>query len=142
MKVFLDANILFSSSAEKSRVRELVLVIKKQGICVTNSYGINEAERNIVAKNFGSLERLELILNNVEINNTLTVDLSVEIKEKDIPILSGAISQKCTHLLTGDKKDFGFLFGKSISGVKIVSPQLMAMELVELGILTKEQKSH
>lgn len=137
MKVFLDANILFSSSAEKSRVKELVLIIKKHGICVTNSFAVEEAKRNIVNKNFGSLERLELILNNVAINNTLIIDLPVEIKEKDIPILSGAISQKCTHLLTGDKKDFGFLFAKSISGVKIVSPQLMAMELVELGIISK-----
>jgi predicted nucleic acid-binding protein len=136
MKVFLDANILFSSSAEKSRVRKLVLIIQKHGTCVSNSYAVNEAERNMIAKKFGTLEKLELLLKNIEINNSLILDLALEIKEKDIPILSGAIAQKCTHLLTGDKKDFGFLFGQSISGVKIVSPQLMATELVKLGILT------
>lgn len=131
MKVFLDANILFSSSAEKSRVGKLVFKIQQHGICVSNSYALNEAKRNIIAKKFGTLEKLEFVLENVEINNALILDLSVEIKEKDIPILSGAIAQKCTHLLTGDKKDFGFLFGKSISGVKIVSPKLMATELVK-----------
>jgi hypothetical protein len=136
MKVFLDANILFSSSAEKSRVRKLVLIIQKHGTCVSNSYAVNEAKRNMIAKKFGTLEKLELLLKNIEINNSLILDLALEIKEKDIPILSGAIAQKCTHLLTGDKKDFGFLFGQSISGVKIVSPQLMATELVKLGILT------
>jgi predicted nucleic acid-binding protein len=138
MKVFLDANILFSASAEKSLVRELVLKIQQQGLCVSNSYAVDEAKRNIIAKKFGTLEKLESILNNIKINNALIVDLDVEIKEKDIPILSGAIAQKCTHLLTGDKKDFGFLFGESISGVKIVSPKLIATELVKLGIVTNK----
>lgn len=137
MKVFLDANILFSSSAEQSLIRELVLIIQKHGICVTNSYAINEVKRNIIAKKYGNLQILELLLQNTEINNSLMLDFNFNIREKDIPILAGAIAGRCTHLLTGDKKDFGFLFGQSISGVKIVSPQLMATELVELGILNK-----
>lgn len=137
MKVFLDANILFSSSAEKSRVRELVLILQKHGICVTNSYALNEAKKNIIAKKFGNLQILELLLENIKVNNSLILDFNFNIREKDIPILAGAIAQQCTHLLTGDKKDFGFLFGQSISGVKIVSPQLMATELMKLGILNK-----
>jgi hypothetical protein len=41
-------------------------------------------------------------------------------------------------LLTGDERDFGELFGKTIEGVKIVSPQLLADRLVELGWLERE----
>lgn len=53
MKVFLDANILFSSSVEQSRIRKLVNIIQNNGTCITNSYAIEEAKRNIIAKKFG-----------------------------------------------------------------------------------------
>lgn len=66
----------------------------------------------------------------------LVLDLPVTVKEKDVPILAGAVAQECTHLLTGDKKDFGFLFGESVLNVKVVSPKLMAIELVNLGLTT------
>ncbi|MDJ0731201.1 MAG: PIN domain-containing protein [Crocosphaera sp.] len=139
MKVFLDANILFSSSVEQSRIRKLVNIIQNNGTCITNSYAIEEAKRNITAKKFGSMEQLEfLLLEKITINNSLILDLPVTLREKDIPILAGAIAVQCTHLLTGDKKDFGFLFGESISGVKIVSPQLMASELVDLGLIKEK----
>ncbi len=138
MKVFLDANILFSSSVEKSRVRQLVNIIQNNGICITNSYAIEEAKRNIIAKKFGSIEQLEFFLEKITINDSLIPNLPVTLREKDIPILAGAIAVECTHLLTGDKKDFGFLFGQSVSGVKIVSPQLMASELVDLGLIKEK----
>lgn len=138
MKVFLDDNILFSSAAKQSRIRELIIVIQNHGSCVTNSYAVEEAKRNITAKKFGSIEQLELLLENISINNTLVFNLPVKLPNKDIPILAGAIACECTHLLTGDKKDFGFLFGELVSDVKIVSPQLMAIELVNLGLIKKK----
>ena len=141
MKVFLDANILFSSSVEQSRIRKLVNIIQNNGTCITNSYAIEEAKRNIIAKKFGSIEQLELLLEKITINNSLIPNLPVTLREKDIPILAGAIAVKSSHLLTGDKKDFGFLFGQLVSGVKIVSPQLMASELVDLGLI-KEKNSN
>jgi hypothetical protein len=36
-------------------------------------------------------------------------------------------------LLTGDQTDFGHLFGKTIAGVRVVSPKMLAEELVKLG---------
>jgi predicted nucleic acid-binding protein len=138
MKVFLDANILFSSSAKQSLIRELINVIQANGTCVTNPYAVEEAKRNIKLKNFGSIQQLELLLTGIDITNTLAIDLPVKLPDKDIPILAGAIALKCTHLLTGDKKDFGFLFGEVVSEVKIVSPQLMAIELVNMGLIKKK----
>ena len=138
MKVFLDANILFSSSAQQSRVKDLIRIIQNHGTCVTNSYAVEEARRNITAKKFGSIEQLELFLDKISINNALVLDLPVKLPAKDIPILAGAIALKCTHLLTGDKKDFGFLFGELVSGVKIVSPKLMAIELVDMGLINEQ----
>ena len=138
MKVFLDANILFSSSAKQSLIRELINVIQANGTCLTNSYAVEEAKRNIKLKNFGSIQQLELLLTGIDITNTLVIDLPVKLPDKDIPILAGAIALKCTHLLTGDKKDFGFLFGEVVSEVKIVSPQLMAIDLVNMGLIKKK----
>lgn len=48
---------------------------------------------------------------------------------KDVPILSGAIAGRATHLLTGDERDFGKFWGKTIQGVKIISPRMLAEEL-------------
>ena len=137
MKVFLDANILFSGSVAESRIAKLLEVIRKHGNCVTNSYALEEARKNIELKKFGSLEGLEFLLENITVSNKLLLKLPVELKSKDIPILGGAIAQNCTHLLTGDKKDFGFLFGKRVDDVLIVSPKLLAEEMVAKGILKK-----
>ena len=42
--------------------------------------------------------------------------------KKDRPILLAAIQAQATHLLTGDKRHFGSLYGQSISGVLILRP--------------------
>jgi hypothetical protein len=138
VKVFLDANILFSASAAHSRVRLLIYTILQTGSCVTSAYAIEEAKRNLVAKQFGSLETLNTLLTQIGVDNRLVLELPVPLPTKDIPIMAGAIATHSTHLLTGDKQDFGFLFGKTISGVKVISPRLMAEELVSLGLLTEQ----
>jgi predicted nucleic acid-binding protein len=58
----------------------------------------------------------------------------VELKDKDIPILGGAIAGRATHLLTGDERDFGALFGTTIRSVIIVSPRMLAEELARQGL--------
>jgi predicted nucleic acid-binding protein len=135
VKVFLDANILFSGSIRDSRIARLITLIKQHGSCVTNSYAVEEARKNIELKKFGSLAGLDLLLENITVSNKLLLKLPVELRSKDTPILGGAIALKCTHLLTGDKKDFGFLFGKQVENVLVVSPKLLAAEMVAKGIL-------
>ncbi len=139
MKVFLDANILFSGSNANSKIYRLLRIIQKHGECVTNSYAIEEARRNVERKKYGSVEGLELILKNIDVDDKLvSSSIPVELKPKDIPILSGAIVQKCTHLLTGDRKDFGFLYGKRVSNVLVVSTELLAEEMVAKGFIEEE----
>ena len=109
MKVFLDANILFSSSVSGSRIAKLIEVIQKHGECVTNSYAIEEARKNIELKKYGSLPELKSLLKDITVTNKLMLDLTVELNSKDVPILGGALAFQCTHLLTGDRRDFGIL---------------------------------
>lgn len=130
MKVFLNANILFSASVPTSRIAKLLAIVRQHGNCVTNSYALEEARKNLELKRFGSVEGLEELLTEVATSNKLTLNLPINLKPKDIPILGGAIAQRCTHLLTGDKKDFGFLFGQQVKGVLVVTPKLFAEELV------------
>ena len=65
----------------------------------------------------------------------LVTDLPVVLPPKDVPILGGAIAGSATHLLTGDERDFGALYGKTIQGVKIVSPKMLADELRDEGLI-------
>jgi predicted nucleic acid-binding protein len=139
VKVFLDANILFSGSVAESQIAKLLKIIRKHGNCVTNSYAVEETRKNLELKKFDSLKGLESLLEKITVSNKLILNLPVEIKSKDIPILGGAIAQKCTHLLTGDKKDFGFLFGQQVEGVLVVSPKLFAEEMVAKGIINKKE---
>jgi predicted nucleic acid-binding protein len=62
-------------------------------------------------------------------------DTGARLAEKDQPILSGAIAGGADYLLTGDKKDFGPLFGKTVHGVKIVNVQMLLAELIARGIV-------
>ena len=137
MKVFLDANILFSGSVSNSKIAKLIEVIQKHGEIVSNTYAIEEARKNIERKKYGSIYGLELLLKDITTSNQLVLDVPVELRSKDVPILGGAIALRCTHLLTGDKKDFGFLFGKQIKNVLVVSPKLLAEEMVAKGWIEK-----
>lgn len=69
---------------------------------------------------------------------TRVFDPGVTLADKDRPILCGAISGSADYLLTGDKRDFGHLFGKTVRGVKIVSVQLLLAELIGQGIVSDE----
>ena len=135
MKVFLDANILFSGAPASSRMRAFLDVLIARAECVTNTYAVEEARRNLELKLPGSLAGLDAIVRRCEVVPVLVVELAVGLKPKDQPILAGAIVSHATHLLTGDKTDFGHLYGKTVQGVKIVSPPLLADEIVALGWL-------
>ncbi len=79
----------------------------------------------------------ERLLKHIEILTIAITSLDVELTPKDIPILGGAIAGKATHLLTGDRRDFEALWGRTIQGVKIVSPQILFDDLVKKGLLKK-----
>lgn len=135
MRVFLDVNILFSGAQRHSRMRAFLDVLIKHAECVTNAYAEEEARRNLELKLPAALPNLSALIHECEFVPALAAAVTVELNPKDRPILGGAIAGKATHLLTGDKTDFGHLFGKTIQGVKVVSPRMLADELVTLGWL-------
>lgn len=135
MRVFLDANILFSASLAHSRMRSFLDVVFQHGECLTSDYAIEEARRNLELKFPPSLPLLYSLIKKCELIAALTMEPGINLKAKDLPILGGAIVGNASHLLTGDERDFGAFFGKTIRGVKIVSPRMLAEELVSAGLL-------
>jgi predicted nucleic acid-binding protein len=129
MRVFLDANILFSAAQRHSRMRAFLEVLFDQADCLTNAYAVEEARRNLELKFPEGLKALERLTGQCEMVSQLVTDLDVGLPPKDMPILGGAIAGHATHLLTGDEKDFGKFWGKTVQGVKIVSPKMLVQEL-------------
>jgi predicted nucleic acid-binding protein len=137
MRVFLDANILFSAAQPHSRTRSLVTLLLNHAACLTNAYAVEEARRNLESKFPSALAGLPLLVQKCEITLSPDGALEIEVREKDRPILGGAVAGHATHLLTGDERDFGPHCGRTVQGVKIVSPRLLAEELVRLGWLRR-----
>jgi len=130
MRIFLDANILFSAARSDSRMRAFLKVLSKQADFLTNAYAVEETRRNLELKSPKDLKSLEQLVRQCEMVSQLAADLEVELPLKDRPILGGAIAGHATHLLTGDERDFGRFWGKAVRGVKIVSPRMLAEEVL------------
>lgn len=128
MRVFLDANILFSAAKSAGAVRELLGRLAAAGhILCADHYVEAEARRNLQAKGASALDDLEVLLHRIELSafkaTPLPPDVANLLPEKDRPVLSAAIRLHCEVLVTGDRTHFGALFGKTIAGVAIHSPR-------------------
>ena len=134
MRVFLDANILFSAGKSAGAIRRLVEEIQACGHeCVADEYVIAEARRNLEQKFPSAVPDFENLLRGISrlaSPPALTApSLALLLPEKDRPVLASAIQHQCQALLTGDKTHFGRLYGQTISGVCIHSPQILAEAL-------------
>ncbi len=89
-----------------------------------SDYAIEETRRNLSEPS--QLELLSELLRSVESYPAASLDpalrADIELREKDWPILGGAVSARATHLITGDLRDFGPYFGTKLLGVMILRP--------------------
>lgn len=121
MKVFLDANILFSASDENSATRQLLDMLCRGGSPVTSPHAWEEARRNLNAKRPQLLAGFEGLRSVITITHAFALPPDVKVAEKDKPILAGAIGSGCTHLWTSDRLHIGALYGTTVHGVTILS---------------------
>ena len=134
MKIFLDANILFSASHTTSATRILFdATVKYADECITNPHAFEEAKRNIEAKRPLQLSEFKKISSHLKISNLFYNILGVDLPLQDVPILAGAIGARCSHLWTGDKKHFWKFYGQSIHGALVVSHIMLADILCKMG---------
>jgi len=135
MRVFLDANILFSAARSPGAIRRLVEEIQACGHeCVADEYVIAEARRNLEQKFPSTLTDFESRLRGISRLSSppslSTPSLALLLPEKDRHVFASAIQHQCDALITGDKTHFGRLYGQTIAGVCIHSPQSLAEVLV------------
>jgi len=99
------------------------------------AYVAAEARRNLSQKESDALETLEALLGRLEVapfqsGNTLP-DAARVLPEKDQPVLAAAICMRCAALVTGDRTHFSVLYGKTLAGVTIYSPRMLAEALLD-----------
>lgn len=136
MRIFLDANVLFSAAKSKGAVRQLLELLLEAGHeGRVDGYVVEEARRNLAAKAPDGLDALQTLLPRLRLAVTQSPDTVLETRiplpEKDRPVLAAAIRHGCSALVTGDRTHFGRHYGKTIQGVAIHSPRSLAELLLK-----------
>lgn len=131
MRVFLDANILFSAAKSDGAVRHLLRLLLDRGHeCWADAYVVSEAQRNLVAKGPEALQVLDALLEHLHVAPAQSAVVAraetAWLPDKDRPVLSAAIRLHCDALVTGDRTHFGSRYGRVFGGVTIHSPRSLA----------------
>jgi uncharacterized protein len=131
VRVFLDANVLFSASNLTSSIAELLVLAASRQELVTCTTARQEAWRNVVRKRPTWFQGFLGNSRHVLVVKDGGRDLPVEIAPKDVVVLASAIDCGANLLVTGDRRHFGHLYGTSVDGVRIGSVADWAVSVVE-----------
>ena len=135
MRIFLDANILFSAAKSDGAIRRLLGLLQAKGHELwVDGFVVEEARRNLAAKQKESVVVLESLVGSLKIVGLQAIDpaqaTSWPLPEKDRPVLAAALRSRCEILVTGDRTHFGPFYGTLLQGVIIHSPRSLAEELL------------
>jgi hypothetical protein len=133
LRVFLDANVLFSTSNAGSNISHLIHLLIGLGEAVSSDFAVEEARRNVLLKRPNWVNELDALIDQMIIVRSVKFDLPVELVEKDQPILCTAIRSRCQYLATGDKQDFGHLYDQTVAGVTVI-PLVTLAEVIVRGL--------
>lgn len=121
IRVFLDANVLFSAAYSERSALAVFWRLKTVRL-VVSEYVVEEASRNLVKKRPEAISRLVELLRTVEMSSELGNSTSIEINEKDRPVIEAALGSGCDYLVTGNSADFKHLMDKDTLGVRVLMP--------------------
>ena len=113
MKLFLDANVIFSAAdREEGRSQDLV-ALARGGLCelLASAHALEEARRNLELKSAAEAPAALVVWARAQ-----------GLPLKDAPILAAAVHARADLLVTGDVRDFGHLFGRALRGTRVVTP--------------------
>lgn len=138
MRLFLDANVLFSAAHNPDgNSRALFLLARPaRSQLVASRYAIEEAMRNLSLKypeRLLDLERLalELAVASEPVPAAVEAAAASGLPPQDAPILATAIQAGAGALVTGDRRHFGKLYGRVIGGVRIMTPAEAVQRLLK-----------
>ncbi len=128
MKVFLDANVVFSACLPAPGAAQALLVAAEAASaqCVCSDLAWGEALRNLAGKSPQGLPRLamiEYLVARVPEPAPAQVQAAVRagIVAKDAPVFGAALQCGADLFVTGDVRHFGHLFGCRVEGVLVLS---------------------
>ena len=135
MRIFLDANILFSAADPVSATRRVLEALLEHGEAVTSPHAVEEAGRNLEIKRPQCVADFKKLLERLHTTHAFAdlTDSHIPFSKEDIAVLGSAIGTRCTHFWTGDKCHFNKLYGKTVEGVMIVDGIRLVDMLIELG---------
>ncbi len=110
MRLFLDANVLFTAAHNPAGKAALVIDLggSHWALYSTSRLAVEEARRNLARKFPDCLDRLGTLVRSVRlVEHRAALDFSQGLARKDRPIFQAALACRATHLLTGDLRDFG-----------------------------------
>ena len=129
MRLFLDANILFTAAHNPGGRSAALFHLARAGTCilVTSPHALEEARRNLRMKYPSAVHALEGLIAATSVEpeaSSKGVDWALErgLPLKDAPILAAAAQAHCDVLVTGDRTHFGSLYGRRLRGVEVLAP--------------------
>jgi predicted nucleic acid-binding protein len=136
VKLFLDANVVFSAAHREEGRAQNLIALARAGNCalLTSAHALEEARRNLALKS----NRFERRLAEALAHTLVVAEAPAPLVEwaqaqglplKDAPILAAAVHANAHLLVTGDIRDFGHLFGRAMRGTRVVTPA-SAVDLV------------
>ena len=128
MRLFLDANILFSAvHSPEGGARELIRLSDAEKCeLLTSQHAVFEAQRNLFVKSPKRVANFKKILKTVHRVSDASPNLVAKagcfgLPENDAPILAAAVAAEADMLVTGHRKRFGHLYGTVVGRVRIVN---------------------
>ena len=122
IRVFLDANVLFSAAWHPDAGLQRLWNVADVAL-LASAYVQEEARRNLPDET--RRERLRRLVEHVATvpeRPDIALPAEIEPVEKDRPVLQAAIGAGSAWLLTGDVRDCGPLMGITVQGVQIQRP--------------------
>lgn len=129
MKLFLDANVIFTAAYSAQGLSRGLFRLAAAGKCTlcTSAFAHEEAVRNIRNKAPEKLADQGALMEQLEIlpephPRWVTWAAKLPLARKDAPVLAAALQGRVDIFVTGDRRDFGHLFGQVLRGVRILTP--------------------
>lgn len=130
MRIFLDANVLFSAAHRTDSPLRAFFRLAEAGVCelYASPFALDEARRNIARKHAAKASGLEELIERITICREAGAEevkwaRATGLPEKDAPILAAAVQARADMLVTGDRTHFGSLYGRKLRGLEVLPPR-------------------
>jgi predicted nucleic acid-binding protein len=139
MRIFLDANVLFSAAYNTSNGLRGFFSLADVGVSelISSAFALDEARCNIARKHSAQTPELEQLITRITVCREAAPDAvrwahATGLPDKDAPILAAAVQAKANMLVTCDRAHFGMLYECKVGGVEVLTPRAALERILAL----------